>query len=210
LTCDSPAPYDMVMHLRTLLAVFALAGSGSWSIASGPVRARERDPATREKAASPPDPLVVPYLGTWMHSSTIQSKGGTIPQESYILFKWHRGQLHVKTLDYLPTLQARLRESDWRGRITVDSWNEDTQTFTPRPDGSLSIGLGGSNLVGPEGTAYWWASGRIVLLEGGKKFRYVTEDGYAPSSKGNLWVPVDVTYDKISDEIDPRFDAVGK
>ena len=152
-----------------------------------------------------PDEAVRGYLGTWRRNGRVQGRHGEIDMESYVLVRWRRGQLRVKTLDFVPSTGARVQESDWRGEIRVDAWNVTRQTFVPMPDGSLSVGFSGSNNAGPEGSNYWWASGRMWVEEG-KRLRLVTTDGYAGSIAGNLWQPIDYTYEKVSDEIDPRFD----
>jgi hypothetical protein len=165
-----------------------------------------------ESADDQPDAGLAPFLGTWLFTEQVQNLPDQEPYmvERYLLLKWLRGKLRVKTVDYLPTLGARSMESDWKGNIRVDRWNTTQQTFTPMPDGTISVGLSGSNGVGPTAyRTYWWAAGRLRLEEDeeGEILRFVTTRGYAPSSKGNAWRPFDRVYRLVSREIDPRFDA---
>jgi hypothetical protein len=162
-----------------------------------------------KKAGSPP-PELEAFLGTWLFTETLTDEKWQEPVEveRYLLLRWRKGRLRVKTLDYYPGLRTRGMESDWNGNIRVDRWNVEKQTFTPMPDGTISMGLSGTNGVGPlAGTTSWWAAGRLRLEAGeeGPVLRFITTQGYAPSSKGNAWRPLDRTYRLLSREIDPRF-----
>jgi hypothetical protein len=77
------------------------------------------------------------------------------------------------------------------------------------PDGTISVGLSGTNGIGAGAANFrWWASGSFVLLEdddAGPQMRFYTDRGYAPSSKGNAWQPLDRIYHLVSREIDPKY-----
>lgn len=160
----------------------------------------------RAEGEAQPDENMRRYLGTWRRQDRISGPQGEVDVEGYVLIRWRRDQLRVKTLDYFPATGTRVRESDWKGEIRVDAWNFSRQTFVPMPDGTLSVGLSGSNNSGPDGASYWWASGRMWVEAEGTRLRLVTTDGYAGSRVGNLWQPIDFTFEKVSEEIDPRFD----
>ena len=162
----------------------------------------------RAQASRPDDPdaALSRFLGTWRRRDQVDSGKGPVDIEGYVLVRWRKGRLQVKTLDFVPSTGARVRESDWKGEYRIDGWNTTRQTFHPMPDGSLSVGFSGSNNSGPDGSDYWWASGRMWVEPEGTRLRLVTTDGYAGSRAGNLWQPIDFTYEKVSDSIDPRFD----
>jgi hypothetical protein len=164
------------------------------------------NPGAQAGSTGQPDAALSRYLGTWRRHDRVQSGQKEVEIEGYVLIRWRKGRLQVKTLDFVPSTGARVRESDWKGEIRVDSWNTTRQTFAPMPDGSLSVGLSGSNNAGPEGSDYWWASGKMWVESASNRLRLVTTDGYAGSPAGNLWQPIDYTYEKVSEDIDPRFD----
>ncbi len=170
--------------------------------------AGEERGARRQAAA--PEPGVAPYLGTWVSRETVdQGVPGAepYPVERYLLLRWARDTLKVKSVDYLPERRARGEESDWNGEIIVDRWNTSRHQFIPLPDGTLSVNFSGTNGIGPAAaSAVWWATGRMTHGEDeeGPYLRLETTEGYAPSSKGNAWKPIQRTYRLVSREIDPQ------
>ena len=179
-----------------------------------PVSAEEPAHEARKDAESPalPDESLRPYLGTWFFEQTIthETTGESFQMQRYLLIRWHREHLQIKTFDYLPAYKARDMESDWKGTIAVDQWNQTRQTFTPVDDGTISVGLSGSNGIGTLASRNtWWAAGKLELVDdgdGGKqRLRYRTTKGYAPSPKGNSWKPFDRTYELVSRDIDPKY-----
>ena len=167
---------------------------------------------SKDEKSDSPGPELEAFLGTWVYSETLEksewSKSHQV--DRYLLLKWRKGRLRVKTFDYYPELRTRGMESDWNGSIIVDRWNIKKQTFTPMPDGTISVGLSGTNGVGAAASSTsWWAAGRLAIEEGedGPVLRFETTLGHSPSSKGNAWQPLDRSYRLVSREIDPRFDA---
>jgi len=180
-------------------------------VASGEPRNRPQSATAGEAETAEPDAAVVPFLGTWLQEETIARKEPLLPYrlQRYLLIRWYEGGMAVKTLEYLPELGAPDLVSDWNGTIPVDEWNQWKQTFVPMPDGTISVGLSGTNGFGPNAVNHrWWASGRLVLLEddeAGARLRFYTDRGYAPTSKGNGWQPLDRIYHLVSREIDPKY-----
>ncbi|MFQ5720775.1 MAG: hypothetical protein ACE5IK_14650 [Acidobacteriota bacterium] len=166
--------------------------------------------AGQATAPAAPDPSIARYLGTWMHQETLHAQGSdqTALIEHYLLIRWHRGALEVKTVDYLPDRKVWGRRSNWKGKIRVDQWNVTTHTFTPRPDGIISVGFSGTNGVGGSTRAAWWAAGTLTWEKDGAGtfLHLVTTRGYAPSTKGNAWQPMDRRYRQISTQVDARID----
>lgn len=166
-------------------------------------------PVAEEKPAGP-DEALKPFLGTWLMEEEITQEAGadTIPIQRYILIRWHRERFQIKTFDYLPRYKARNMESNWHGTIAIDQWNQAKQTFTPMPDSTISVGLSGTNGVGPRAKrSTWWAAGSLQLMpddENGPQLRFHTFKGFAPSSTGNAWRPFDRTYHLVSRDIDPK------
>lgn len=167
---------------------------------------------SKDETVDSPGPEIEAFLGTWVHTETLERDEwrDTRQVERYLLLKWRKGKLRVKTFDYYPDLRTRGMESDWNGSIIVDRWNVENQTFTPMADGTISVGMSGTNGVGPAAaSSLWWAAGRLTVEESedGPVLRLVTTQGNAPSSKGNIWQPLDRTYRLVSREIDPRYEA---
>jgi len=187
--------------LMASLAVFA----------SGEPRYRTQSIARAEEEPAEPDAALVPFLGTWLQEETIVQENPSLTYriQRYFLIRWDEKGLRVKTLDYLPDLGTRDHVSDWNGTIPIDKWNQWKQTFVLMPDGTISVGLSGTNGIGPMAVNYgWWAAGRLVLSEDdeeGTRLRFYTHRGYSPSSKGNLWQPLDRIYHLVSREIDPKY-----
>jgi hypothetical protein len=182
-------------------------------LAAGPAIATDEPAqASRAQAETPalPDDALKPFLGTWFVEETISHEPGgkSFQMQRYILIRWHREHLQIKTFDYLPAYKARDMESDWKGTIAVDQWNQTRQTFTPMPDGTISVGLSGSNGIGNLASRnVWWAAGSLELVQGNdaeQRLRFRTIKGYAPTPKGNAWKPIDRSYVLVSREIDPK------
>lgn len=181
--------------------------------ASAASRNPQAEPSTAASVAEkePVAADLAPFLGTWMWEELIPVEGSDEPTQiqRYMLIRWHRGRFQVKTVDYLVDLKTRTQESTWSGLIAVDRWNQSKQTFTPMSDGTISVGLSGTNGIGPSAANFsWWAAGRLTLLEPEDEtalLRFHTFKGYAPSARGNLWLPFDRTYRLLSRELDRRF-----
>ncbi|MCZ6650964.1 MAG: hypothetical protein O7D35_09885 [Acidobacteria bacterium] len=179
--------------------------------ASEEPRNRPQSAPAGEEEATEPDAAVVPFLGTWLQEETIVLKqsSATYRVQRYLLIRWHKNDMLVKTLVYLPDQGTQNHVSDWYGTIPIDKWNQWKQTFAIMPDGTISVGLSGTDGFGPRAVNYgWWASGSLVLLEDdetGARLRFYTDRGYAPSSKGNAWKPLDRIYHLVSREIDPKY-----
>jgi hypothetical protein len=177
-------------------------------VATPPARAAETNTAGESDA---PGSELEAFLGTWIYTEVLENEKWPEPVtvERYLLLKWRKGRLRVKTVDYFPEKRTRGMESNWNGTIDVDRWNAQWQTFTPEPDGTISMALSGTWGLGPDaGSTYWWAAGRLAIEESddGPILRYITNVGYAPAPTGNAWVPLDRSYRLVSREIDPRFD----
>jgi hypothetical protein len=215
-----------VVWLCAALPAGAVAQDGlpaqSEDMADRAIQAEEAAPAAqppavaggmnKDEKSDAPAPELEAFLGTWVYSETLEksewSKSHQV--DRYLLLKWRKGRLRVKTFDYYPELRTRGMESDWNGSINVDRWNVKKQTFTPMPDGTISVGLSGTNGIGAAAArSTWWAAGRLTIEEGedGPVLRFETTLGYSPSSKGNAWQPLDRNYRLVSREIDPRFDT---
>lgn len=175
----------------------------------GAVQAQDKpSPGPAEGAEA--EELIEPFLGTWVYSETVQPVAEVPPHavERHLLIRWRSGRLLVKTFDYIPSVRARGRESDWKGTIREDQWNITEQTFTLRSDGSIGVSLGGTEGIGPVALKhYWWAAGSMEILDGedGPILHYHTDQGYAPSPKGNLWKPIERKYRLVSRDIDPKY-----
>jgi hypothetical protein len=159
-----------------------------------------------------PPPEIEAFLGTWVHTETLERAEWKESHQvdRFLLLRWRKGRLRAKTYDYYPALRARGMESDWNGNVIVDRWNVEKQTYTPMPDGTISVGLSGTNGVGPNAASTtWWAAGRLTIEEGenGPTLRFVTTQGFSPSSTGNAWRPWDRSYRLVSREIDPRLEG---
>lgn len=192
---------------RRALGLVAVSLLAAWPV--GATEPPSGPPPAAEKTAVP-DEALQPFMGTWLTEEEITPDGreDSFPIQRYILIRWHRGHLQVKTFDYLPDYKARNMESNWKGTIAIDRWNQTKQTFTLMPDSSISVGLSGTNGIGPmaKRTA-WWAAGSLELLpddESGPRLRFHTFKGFAPASTGNAWKPIDRTYNLVSREIDPK------
>ncbi|MFQ5669861.1 MAG: hypothetical protein ACE5HD_04990, partial [Acidobacteriota bacterium] len=170
--------------------------------------APRRSPAEHQKA-EPAAMDLSPFLGTWLADESLPAGPDEEihPVQRYLLLRLSHGKLQVKTLDYFPEKRARGQESGWNGTIILNSWNRITQTFTPAEDGTITVSLWGTDSVTPGPvTDFWWAVGKIwpEEQEGGPVLRYVTERGFHPTPRGNIWVPWDRTYKLVSREIDPK------
>ena len=180
-------------------------------LAAGEGGNRPKPAAAGQDAVAEPDTAVVPFLGTWLLEETfVQHRPPlTYSIHRYLLIRWDKNRMRVKTLDYLPELRTRSHISDWNGIIPIDRWSQWKQTFVIMPDGTISLGLSGTDGFGPASTtSTWWASGRLVLLEddeAGPRLHYYTDRGYSPTSKGNAWQPLDRIYHLVSREIDPKY-----
>lgn len=181
-------------------------------LATLPVGATEPspDPAPAAEKPAGPGAALEPFMGTWLFEETIQQRNSedSFQVQRYMLIRWYREHLQVKTFDYLPYYKARDMESNWKGTIAIDQWNQAKQTFTLMPDNTLSVGLSGT-----DGIAHlakrnnWWAAGSIEVLtddDAGPRLRFHTFKGFAPSATGNAWQPFDRTYHLVSREIDPK------
>ncbi len=196
---------------RTMFIFMPMVLAGMAMVVAEAPPQKPQPAGTGGEAAAKPDADVVPFLGTWLHEETIvlTNPSVTYRVHRYLLIRWHKNAMRVKTLDYLPEQGTQDHESDWNGTIPIDRWNQWKQTFAPMPDGTISVGLSGTNGIGPTAVNYgWWASGRLVIMEddeAGAQLRFYTDRGYAPSSKGNAWKPLDRIYHLVSREIDPKY-----
>lgn len=195
---------------RTLRCAFPVLLAGLTVAAAGEP-GPSQPAASGQEAAREPDPALVPFLGTWLMEETIVRKAPATPFRihHHILIRWHNNRLRIKTLEYLPDLGTRNHVSDWNGTVPIDRWNQWKQTFVLMPDGTISVGLSGTNGFGVGAANFgWWASGSFVLLEDdedGPQLRFYTDRGYSPTSKGNAWRPLDRTYHLVSREIDSKY-----
>jgi hypothetical protein len=204
---------NSIMRWRTVLPIWicALALTGALAAAGAPAGTSEPSgqDVSRDSAADAPEAALIPFLGTWQFDEVIDHGNGKepFPIRRFLLIRWHRGKLQVKTFDYFPDYKARDMESTWKGNIIVDQWNQTKQTFNLRPDGTITVGLSGTDGIGPQASKnMWWAAGRMEVLadgENGPHLRYYTSKGYAPSKTGNAWRPFDRAYELVSRDIDP-------
>lgn len=170
---------------------------------------------TNIEAEEQPAPAIRRYLGTWMMTDTVGGRGGSRTSiiERYLLLKWQNGQLRAKTVDYLPDRNMWGRHSNWRGEVRIDRWNTKKQNFKPLDDGTVSVSYSGSNGFGGATRDFWWAVGTLTWHDedgDGEFLRLVTTEGYAPSSRGNAWNPVDEVYRRTSAGIDAHIEKAGR